>query len=155
MRRRWNLTDSGNVAEIGGDGDLDAAGVEAEAHRIDGIVGDAEALHLDIAHHETGAGLKAFQARLRFAPIHGRRGELADINGDSQPAGDAREAGNVVGMLVGDQYRVERFGVLAGRFPGGGPEPLKLSPASTRMRVRSVASSAQLPLNCRSTARKI
>ena len=99
----------GNVAEIRGDGDFDAFGVEAETDRIDGVVRDTEAIHIDIADGEAGAGLKAFQTRPDFAPIDRRRGELADVNRNPQAASQARETGDVIGMFVGDQDRMERF----------------------------------------------
>jgi hypothetical protein len=60
-----------------------------------------------------------------------------------QAAPGAR-AGDVIGMLVRDQDGVERFDLLADGFQAR-TRALKLRPASTRMRVRSVASSAQLP----------
>ena len=63
----------GNVAQIGGDADAHALRLEAEAHRIDGVVRNAEALHFDIADLEAGAGLERLQPRgRRLAPIDGR-----------------------------------------------------------------------------------
>ena len=42
---------------------------EAEAHRIDGVVRDAEALHLDIADPEAAPAWKGSSARVGLAPI--------------------------------------------------------------------------------------
>ena len=53
----------GHVAQIGGDADLDALRLEAEAHRIDGVVRNAEALDLDIADAKRRARLEGLERR--------------------------------------------------------------------------------------------
>ncbi len=107
---------------------------------------NAEALHLDIADLKTRAGLKRFQARLAFAPIDGRRGEARHINdgADVFVARQHGQAGDVVGMLVGDEDGVEVFQV----FADGGQAFGELSHAQARVHQDarlSVASSAALP----------
>ena len=55
--------------------------LESESHRIDGVVRDAEALHVDIADAQARAGLERLQARGGFTPIDGRRGEPRHVDG--------------------------------------------------------------------------
>ena len=78
---QMKLDGFGNVAEIGRHADAHALRFEAEAHRIDGIVRNAEALHFDVADLKAGAGLERLQARVGFAPIDGRRGEPRQVDG--------------------------------------------------------------------------
>lgn len=42
----------GQVAQIGGDGDFDAFGVQGEADGVDGVVRDGEAVYFDVADRE-------------------------------------------------------------------------------------------------------
>jgi hypothetical protein len=70
----------GQVPEIGRDSDLDALRADAETDRIDGIVRHREAVDVDIADCEPGAGLKAIERRLEFFPIDRLRGEPRDEN---------------------------------------------------------------------------
>ena len=106
-----NADGFGHVAEVGGDGHFEALGAEGEAHGVGCIVGDGEAIDADVADDEAGAGLEEFEDGLEFSPGDGRGGEAAAVDGDAEFLGDGGEAGDVVGMLVGDEDGGERFGV--------------------------------------------
>jgi hypothetical protein len=107
----------GDVAEVGGDADAYALGIETEADGVDGIVRDAEALHLDIADLETGAGLERLEDGDGFVPVNGRTGEAREVERRRflETAREDGKAGDVVGMLVGDEDGVERMEVLTDR----------------------------------------
>ena len=111
----------GNVAEVRDHPDAHALRGETEAHRVDGVVRDAEALDCDIVDLETRARLKWFQARgLRFAPVDGRRGQARQVH-DRADVPAARQHGqpsHMIGMLVGDDDGVDRGEIFAdGRQP--------------------------------------
>ena len=112
---QMELDGFGHVAQVGGDADAHALGFEAEAHRVDGVVRDAEALHFDIADPEAGAGLEGLQARRRNgAPVDGGGGQARQVDhgADALLAGQHRKTGDVIGVFVGDQDGVdglERF----------------------------------------------
>lgn len=106
-----NADGLGHVAEVGGDGHFEALGAEGETDGVGGVVGDGEAIDVDVADGETGAGLEEFEDGLEFAPRDGGRGEAAAVDGDPEFLGDGGEAGDVVGMLVGDEDGGEGFGV--------------------------------------------
>ena len=55
------------IAEIGGDRNLDAFGAEGESDGIGGVVRDGETGDVDIADGETGAGLEQFEVRRAFS----------------------------------------------------------------------------------------
>ena len=82
---------------------------------IGGVVRDGEAGHVDIADGELGAGLKQFEFRRVLAPGDRRSGQPRDVHRDVELAGDGRHRpADVIGVLMGDQDRGERFGVDAG-----------------------------------------
>ena len=101
----------GEVAEVGGDGDFDAFGAEGEAYGVGCIVGGGEAVDVDIADDEAGAGLEEFENGLELAPGDGGGGEAAAVDGDAELFRDGGEAGDVVGMLVRNNDGGQRFGV--------------------------------------------
>ena len=101
----------GEIAEVGGDGDFDALGAEGEAYGVGCIVGDGEAVDVDIADDEAGAGLEEFEDGLELAPGDGGGGEAAAVDGDAELLRDGGEAGDVVGMLVSNNDGGQRFGV--------------------------------------------
>ena len=75
---QMHLDGIGHIAEIGCDADLDAFGVEAETHRIDGVVRDGETLHHDIADHPAGTGLKLLhRAEAVSKPSHSMVGAVS------------------------------------------------------------------------------
>ncbi len=76
-----------------------------------------EALHVDIPDPQPRTGLKRLEPWLRFSPIDGRRGQPrhVDCGFDFLVARQHRQAGHVIGMLVGDEDRVELFQGLADR----------------------------------------
>jgi hypothetical protein len=104
----------GEIAQVGGDRNFDALGAEGETDRVGGVVGDGEAGDVDIADGETGSGLKQFELRRIFIPRNGRRGEPRNINRNAQLAGDDLKARDVIGMLVGNQNRGQRFRLAVG-----------------------------------------
>lgn len=101
-----------HVAEVGGDADFHALGADGEAHGVDGVVGDGEALDVDIADGEGGARLEGFELGGVAVPIDGLGGEVRDVNGNVQLAGDADEPCDVIGMLMRDEDGLERFRVF-------------------------------------------
>lgn len=94
-----------DVAQVGGDGNLDSLRSECEAHRIDGIVRDGETRNIEIADAKRAAGLKLFEHGSGLTPIDEARGAAADI--DRKTAfGAIDQSGQplgVVRMLVRDQ----------------------------------------------------
>jgi len=75
-------------------------------------VGDGKALDVDIADGKRGACLEGFELGGEAVPIDGLGGEVRDVNGDVQLAGDANEPGDVIGMLMRDEDGLERFRVF-------------------------------------------
>jgi hypothetical protein len=100
----------GDVAEVGGDRNLDPFGAERIADGVGGVVRDGEAGDVDIADGEAGAGLKEFELRSELAPIDGGRGEAREIDGDAEFFGDGLETVGVIVMLVRDEDGGELFG---------------------------------------------
>jgi hypothetical protein len=114
------MTDGiGKIAKIGGDRNLNPFGAKGKTHRIGRVVRDGETGNVDIADGETRTGLEQFEVRSPVAPIFvpcdGRRGHAGDINRDAKFAGDGLQAANMIGMLVRNQNRGERFRVLTRR----------------------------------------
>ena len=56
------------IAQIGGDGNLDALGAERVPDRVGRVVRDGEAGHIDVADTEAGPGLEGFKDRFAIAP---------------------------------------------------------------------------------------
>lgn len=107
-----------DVAKIGGNPDFDARGAKGVADRIDGIVRNGETVDRDIADRERTACLETFDGGFAGFPIDDRRGALRNVdgNGAAQFAEEAAEAGNVIGVFVGDEDGVEPIK----RFARGG-----------------------------------
>ena len=104
-----------DVAKIGGKAQPHALCLETKADRVNGVVGDAEALDRNIANRETGACLEGLQARTRFPPVDGRHGEARHVNGGAHVAipSQHRQTRHVVGVLVGDEEGVDLGKILA------------------------------------------
>ena len=111
-----------NVAEIGADGDLGAVGTEGESDGVGSVVRDGERVHLDIADRKTLAGLDRLNAAEALAEgfgqaaLQGFHRGLSDVERGFPEAEDLREAVAVVGVLVGDEDRIEAIDVA---FDGG------------------------------------
>ncbi len=90
---------------------------------------------IDIADAEDRARLKRFQTRLAILPIDGRGGEPRQIGGDAPLAQifafaqQAAQAGDVIGMLMRDEYGVEVFE----RLPDEGQAPGQFAHAQARI----------------------
>ena len=97
------------IAEIGGNGNLDAFGAKEEAHRIGRIVRNREAADVDIADSEAGAGLKHFESRRRIAPGDSRRRQPRDVHGNAKFFDDGRQPGDMIAVFVSNQDGGERF----------------------------------------------
>lgn len=121
-----------HVAEIGGHADFDAFGMEAEADRIDGIVGNGEALDDDVADGPAGACLKRLDRRRRAIrlPVDQGRSELRNEDRErffllrAAPQ-QARQTGDMVAVFMGDEDGVDIVDVLA----DGGEAPLQFPDA--------------------------
>jgi hypothetical protein len=74
-------------------------------------VGDGEAVDVDIADGEGGAGLEEFELGDEFAPGDRGCGEARAIDGNAKLLRDGGEAGDVVGMFVRYKDSVEGFGI--------------------------------------------
>lgn len=72
---------------------------------------DGEAVDVNVADDEARAGLEELEDGLKFAPGDGGRGEAAAVNGDAEFFRDGGKAGDVIGMLVGDEDGGEGFRV--------------------------------------------
>lgn len=105
----------GDVAEVGDEGDFDVVGGDGIGDGIDGVVGEGEGLHGEVAEVDAGAGLECLDGGGRTAPVDGRGGEVGEEDGDAaaESAVDDGEAGDMVGVLMGDEDGVEAGGVLA------------------------------------------
>jgi hypothetical protein len=101
----------GEIAQVSGNGDLDAFGFERESDGVGGIVRDGEAIDFDIADSEARSGLEEREARDEFAPGDGGRGQERAVDRDVELAGDGGDAGDVIGVLVGDEDGVDGFGI--------------------------------------------
>ncbi len=117
---QMELDGIGNVAEVGDDADVDALRVKTVAHGIDGVVGDGEAVDVDIADGEARASLETLQARRGVLPIDERRGLVRHVDGGGGFFRETDETGDVIAMLVGDEDGVEATGLLTdgGEPPG-------------------------------------
>ena len=101
------------IAQIGRDRNLDAFGAEGKSHGIGGVMRDGETGDVDIADGEARAGLEHFERRHVFAPGNGGGGQARKYTRECAVFGRWPEAGDVVGVLVGDENRGERLGVDA------------------------------------------
>jgi hypothetical protein len=91
----------GEIAEVGGNRDLDSFGAEREADRIGCIVRNGEAGDIDIADSEARAGLKQFQVRRVFIPQDGGRSEARNIDRDAELAGYGLKTVDMIRMAGG------------------------------------------------------
>ena len=101
------------VAEISADGDFGAVGAEGEAYGVGGVVRDGKGMDVDVADGEALASLDGFHAAealakgVREDALQGFHRGLGDIERRLPEAEDLRKAVAVVGVLVGDEDRVE------------------------------------------------
>jgi hypothetical protein len=85
--------------------------VEKEADGIVGIVRNGKGVDTDVADLEGSAGVEEMgvEGDLELG-FDGFLGEAIAIDGELQFAGETDEAGDVIGMLVGDEDAVQSFG---------------------------------------------
>ena len=117
----------GEVAEIGADGDLGAIGTECESDRVRGIVRYCKGVNINVADGETLAGLDGFDAAKASAEgirkdalecVHGGFGHVERSLPKTENLGKAIA---VVGMFMGDEYRIEAIDFATdGREAGEG-----------------------------------
>lgn len=103
------------VAEVSGDSDLDAVGGEGIADGVGGVVREGEGLDVEVAEVEGCARLESFQRRRGgAAEVEQRRRLVREKNRDAgaELAVDDGQAGDVVGVFVGDEDSVETGGVF-------------------------------------------
>jgi hypothetical protein len=95
-----------------------------------GVVGDGEALDLEVAETETGAGLEelpvGFMGVGDFSLDSAGRGRVGK-HGDFREFLQALDAGGVIAVFVGQKNRVD----ARERFAGGGEQLLKFSRGET------------------------
>jgi hypothetical protein len=105
------------VAEIGADGDFCAVGAEGESDGIGSVMRNCKRVDVDIADGEALASLDRFDAAealaesVRQDALEGFHRGLSDVERRFPEAEDLGEAVAVVGMLVGDEDRVEAINV--------------------------------------------
>ena len=105
-----------HVPQVGDQPHLNALGAEAKRDRVDGVVGDREAVDFDVPYGEAPPGFKVLELWFHAVPIESVIGQRGDVDRRLQPLGKLRQAGNVVGMLVGNQDGVDPLRILADRF---------------------------------------
>ena len=76
-------------------------------------MGDGEGVDLQVADDDARAGLEGLDAGLAAVPVDAGGGQFGQEDGNPQGLGDDREAGDVVGVLVGDQDGVDAIEFLA------------------------------------------
>jgi phosphoribosylformylglycinamidine synthase subunit PurS len=107
------------IAQISGDRNLDAFGAERESDRIGRVMRDGETGDVDIADREAGTRLEQFEAGRAVAPIvipsDGGRRHSGNVNRNPQLAREDLQTTDVIGMLMGNQDRGQRFRIAAGR----------------------------------------
>jgi hypothetical protein len=125
----------GDVAEVGDETNVAGAGVEHEADRVLGIVRDGKGLDADVADFEGGAAFEEAPVNFGFESVGGFEGEVGflapfvferpdgavlraaiAIDGDVAFVGEAEQAGDVVGMFVGEQDGGKTLGRAADAF---------------------------------------
>jgi hypothetical protein len=105
------------VAEIGTDGDFGAVGAEGESDRVSSVMRNRERVNIDIANGEALASLdgldtaEALPEGVGQDALEGFHGGLGDVEGWFPEAEDLGQAVAVIGVLVGDENRVEAINV--------------------------------------------
>ena len=105
------------VAQIGADGHLGAVGAEGESDGVGSVVRDGERVDVDIADGEGLASLNGLDAAQALPEgvgknaLEGFHGGLGHIKRRFPEAEDLGEAVRVIGMLVGDEDRVQMIDV--------------------------------------------
>ena len=118
-----------HVAEIGDNSHLNPLRAEAEAHRIDGIVGNGERIDFELPNRHSCARLERLNDRLTALPVDCWGGFVGEVDRNLRLLvhRDTEQSGDMVAVFVRDEDRVELVDVL----PDGG-EPLPgLQPAET------------------------
>jgi len=112
-----------HIAQIGDDSYLRAVATKGVAHRIGCVMRDGEGIDFDVANLKALARVNVLDAlHLLHRPfgIHFqdfRMGGLRKIGGAIEQARQLRDPAGMVGVLVGDQDRVDTLGLLpAQRF---------------------------------------
>ncbi len=104
----------GQEAQVHGQGDLDAFGLEAESDRVGRVVGHEERRHLDVADGEALPGLEVLDARQALPFPQGLAGALGQIDGRTELLGQGGGVAGVVGVLVGEDDAREAIGTQTG-----------------------------------------
>ena len=94
------------AAYVRGDGEARAAALEAQAHRLIGVVGRGEGRHVQRAQVEVLSRFHlAAQLRIHRADLalHARPGARRGVDGQAVLAGEHAHAAGVVAVLVGHQ----------------------------------------------------
>ncbi len=96
--------EAGGVAEVGEEADVAVAVVEHEADGVVGVVGDGEAVDLEVAELEGGAGFEEAPggAGGEFG-LERFGGEAVAVDGDVVAFGEDGEAAGVVAVFVGEE----------------------------------------------------
>jgi len=111
-----DLDGVGQVAQIGGQADLDPLRPETKPDWIDGVVRNRKAIDFDIADREGGARLKAFQRGLKIEPIDSGRGKPGDKDRLAAFPGQRHQSGHMIGVFVRDDNAVQAVLGLANRI---------------------------------------
>src|SRR6185437_177455 len=102
------------VAKIGDEGDAHAFGAEAERQGVGRVVGHGKRRDLDVPDSKADSSANGLDPLQRIAGrAHGRARALVQINRRRKLGGKARQSGDVIGMLVGDEHPIELLGGAA------------------------------------------
>ena len=94
--------------------------MEAVADRVRRIMGDGEAIDVDITDGESLPRLKLNQPWPVIFPGNGARGQPGDVNRDTESSGEQYQSRDVVGMFMRYQHGIQPPGIFSNRG-----EPLK------------------------------
>src|SRR5579863_1428268 len=103
------------VAQIGDHADFDTLGAKREANRVDGVVWNREAVDLDVADCKARACLKQIKPWRRVFPLDSRRRQTGHVDGGPDLSRKARQAGDVIAVLMRNHHRVDPVRPLADR----------------------------------------
>lgn len=103
--------EAGAVAEISEPANVCGGGVNHKANRLNGVVRHGESFDGEIAHFKGLPGFKNPKLKIAFVNVPDFIGGMSvAINRNAELGGQHAQAGDVVGMFMGDENAIEPFG---------------------------------------------
>jgi len=103
--------EAGAVAKIGEPADARGGGVNHKANRLNGVVRHGESFDGEVAHFKGMPGFENPKLKITFVNVPDFIGGMAvAINRNAELGGQHAQAGDVVGMFMGDENAIEPFG---------------------------------------------